>query len=141
MKNAKRTGTLTGFLCALMAAGCCSAPDNVGVKSELNGLTSSIQSIDRVGNEVEVVYGLEWSSAAPSWDLKAIEPLLATFRDGNGAALAGPEATFISLEDRFLRLETKQASTTLRVPVPQGASTLSLALGASGLETANVEVP
>jgi hypothetical protein len=143
MTNMRRTAG--GALCALLSlysAGCCSGPDNIGVKSELNGLSSSIQRIDRVGDQVEVVYGLEWSSATPSWDLKAIEPVVATFRDRDGGALtpAAPPA-FISLEEEFLRLDEKQTSTTLRVPVPAGASTLSLALGASGLETPRVVVP
>lgn len=131
------------FACA-SSVGCRCAPENLGVQAELEGLACSIERLERTGADVELVYVLEWTSPEPSWSLDLMEPLIPSFRDEDGRKVSrqtDEDSTFITLDRRFVTLESRRTTNNVKLTVPEGARSLSLALGASGLETPWIGLP
>lgn len=131
------------FACA-SSVGCRCAPENLGVQAELEGLACSIERLERTGADVELVYVLEWTSPEPSWSLDLMEPLIPSFRDEDGRKVSrqtDEDSTFITLDRRFVTLESRRTTNNVKLTVPEGARSLSLALGASGLETPWIRLP
>ena len=135
------------FLLALTGAGtgAALALDRPALGTPENaGLRSAVQSMSWIGEgSLKVQYLLQWTNARNTWVLKPREPVNISFWDTTvqPARPLSVEIKFIQLEPGFLGRKDTSASATVTAPVPPGATAVSLALGASGLETEVTALP
>jgi len=113
-------------------------------KSELNGMSIAMVSASkRAPNSVAIRFTLQWTDVRNPWRLRPEEPISITFWDRTGEA-ARPVAVAsdrVPLSPEFLKRTAKSSSLTVVAAVPSGARAMSLALGASSLETARIPLP
>jgi hypothetical protein len=151
--SAKKLRTAFLLLLALAAAGPARAPASAADAvarpplgtPELAGLRASLTSIGWTGDgSLSVEYSLQWIDPANAWVLDSPEaPINVSYWDtGSQPPKAlSVELALIVLPDDFLDRTAQRASASIVTQVPPGATAVSFALGASGLETEPIPLP
>ena len=133
------------FAVALASANGAAALDNAMNfgKPEVDGLRASAGDVSRDGDVVSIHYTLQWTDRRNGWRLNREEPVNISFWQANAdqARRLSIEITYVDLPKAFLARSVDTADATLRAKAPAGAAAISLALGASGLETERVALP
>lgn len=146
MKPNRPAGRLVLSALLLAAFAACSqgkspGPTPIMNSSELDGLRSTIPSVSwQSPDALSVGYKLEWVTPNKSWILKDSEPLNVVFRDTAGKKIATVVQTAL-FDPAFAAGTVKEATTSVTAKAPQAATTVSVALGTSGLETAETTLP
>ena len=143
-------------LAVLGLIGCrCGDTSPPASKPELEGLRSTVVVVRRPPSlpPIEVTYVLEWTGRAAGrmdssgrieisgvWVLEPLEPAVVHFWDATGKLL-GETMRRIDLPDRFMDRSMARHEARFFIDLPVGATSLSVALGNSGLESDRVAAP
>jgi hypothetical protein len=95
-------------------------------------------------DDIQIPCQFQWIGPNKSWILKPSEPVHAVFRDSHGVYIAGAAGIVtqtVSFQSGFLDGSVKTVTATVRATVPSQAASVSIALGASKLETAPAKLP
>lgn len=123
---------------------------------ELNGLRATVSPFlvdDGALGPIEVLYELEWTAepevwidadwhfrASGLWLLRPHEPAIVRYWDATGTPV-GEGGHRIVLPDEFRARDVPKLAALVPIDPPSEATSLSIALGRSGLETARIAVP
>jgi hypothetical protein len=95
-------------------------------------------------DDIQIPCQFRWVGSNKSWVLKPSEPVHAVFRDSQGSYITGAAGIVtqtVSFQSGFLDGSVKTVTATVRATVPSQAASVSIALGASKLETAPAKLP